>query len=99
MNLEEREESRILVLKGDMEWENDNVTDFLVNDTETILNRTETFDGIMLEERRGHSVTDWLQMFGIFMGTLLILALITLITCRRPRKTIQVIMVHSSTRE
>ena len=32
----------------------------------------------------------WLQMFGIFMGSLLALAIITLITCRRPNKTVQV---------
>ena len=32
----------------------------------------------------------WLQMFGIFMGSLVALAIITLITCRRPHKTVQV---------
>ena len=90
--MDEVDESRILILRGFMELEDNNVTDLIVNETsETIMNDTaETFDGIMFEERGGHSLTDWLQMFGIFMGTLLILALITLITCRRPRKTIQV---------
>jgi len=33
----------------------------------------------------------WLQMFGIFMGSLVALAIITLITCRRPHKTVQII--------
>ena len=32
----------------------------------------------------------WLQMLGIFLGSLLALAIITLITCRRPNKRVQV---------
>ena len=37
-----------------------------------------------------NSILYWLQMLGIFLGSLLALAIITLITCRRPNKRVQV---------
>ena len=46
-------------------------------------------DPVMYSSSRS-SLIDWVQMFGIFCGSLLTLALITMITCRRPRKTVQV---------
>ena len=45
-------------------------------------------------DESGSTILDWLQMFGIFMAALTALAIITLLTCRRPKKTIQVISLY-----
>ena len=40
--------------------------------------------------RHENSILYWFQMLGIFLGSLLALAIMTLITCRRPHKRVQV---------
>ena len=40
--------------------------------------------------RHENSILYWFQMLGIFLGSLLALAVMTLITCRRPHKRVQV---------
>merc|ERR1712029_162501 len=41
--------------------------------------------------RHENSILYWFQMLGIFLGSLLALAVMTLITCRRPHKRVQII--------